>query len=117
MPSGTVRVEPASAVEDSRREAAGAAERLVDGPDGHLYVHDCMGVTLRIEDTPWGVLTLDTLQPGRFDAIDGEVFVDGVVLHDREAAESIPVEARDGAAASMANSARRVTGPAHRPVT
>lgn len=47
---------------------------LVDGPDGHLYVHDCMGVTLRIEDKPWGVLTLDTLQPGRFDVIDGEVF-------------------------------------------
>src|SRR5690606_37772406 len=47
---------------------------LVDGPDGHLYVHDCMGVTLRIEDKPWGVLTLDALQPGRLDAIDGEVF-------------------------------------------
>jgi anaerobic nitric oxide reductase transcription regulator len=47
---------------------------LVDGPDGHLYVHDCMGVTLRIEDKPWGVLTLDTLTPGRFDAMDGEVF-------------------------------------------
>src|SRR5690606_32247891 len=47
---------------------------LVDGPDGHLYVHDCMGVTLRIEDKPWGVLTLDQLEPGRFDSIDGEVF-------------------------------------------
>jgi len=47
---------------------------LVDGPDGHLYVHDCMGVALRIEDKTWGVLTLDTLQPGRFDAIDGDVF-------------------------------------------
>lgn len=47
---------------------------LVDNVHGHLYVHDCMGVSLYIEDKPWGVLTLDALTPGQFDAIDYEAF-------------------------------------------
>mgnify|MGYP002143293991 CR=1 FL=1 len=33
-----------------------------------LPVHDCMGVGLRIDGQPWGVLTLDALQTGTFDA-------------------------------------------------
>jgi len=47
---------------------------LVESFHGHLYVHDCMGVALYVEGKPWGVLTLDALNPGRFDAIDGDVF-------------------------------------------
>ena len=47
---------------------------LVENVHGHLYVHDCMGVGLYVEGKPWGVLTLDALRPGQFDAIDGNVF-------------------------------------------
>src|SRR5690606_22366573 len=47
---------------------------LVENAHGHLYVHDCMGVALYVEGKPWGVLTLDALTPGQFDAIDGDVF-------------------------------------------
>ncbi len=47
---------------------------LVDAPHDHLYVHDCMGASLYIDDRPWGVLTLDALSPGTFDAIDTEAF-------------------------------------------
>ncbi|HEX7081543.1 MAG TPA: nitric oxide reductase transcriptional regulator NorR [Gammaproteobacteria bacterium] len=47
---------------------------LVDNANGHLYVHDCMGVALRIEGEPWGVLTLDALRPGQFETIDDDVF-------------------------------------------
>ena len=31
-----------------------------------LPVHDCMGIALRLEGQPWGVLTLDALQSGTF---------------------------------------------------
>lgn len=31
-----------------------------------LPVHDCMGVSLTVDGEPWGVLTLDALQPGTF---------------------------------------------------
>ncbi len=43
---------------------------LIDSSNTQLLVHDCMGVTLLIDGQPWGVLTLDSLQPGTFDAID-----------------------------------------------
>lgn len=43
----------------------GLLDTLVGEP---LPVHDCMGVALRIDGQPWGVLTLDTLQTGTFDA-------------------------------------------------
>ncbi len=32
-----------------------------------LPVHDCMGMSLHVEDQPWGVLTLDALHAGTFD--------------------------------------------------
>lgn len=35
-----------------------------------LHVHDCMGCALYIDDLPWGVITLDALEPGIFDALD-----------------------------------------------
>jgi anaerobic nitric oxide reductase transcription regulator len=43
---------------------------LVDTDDHQLHVHDCMGVSLYIDDLPWGVLSLDAMRPGTFDAID-----------------------------------------------
>lgn len=36
----------------------------------NLHVHDCMGCALYIDDTPWGVITLDALEPGTFDSLD-----------------------------------------------
>ncbi|MBW7931639.1 MAG: nitric oxide reductase transcriptional regulator NorR [Gammaproteobacteria bacterium] len=47
---------------------------LVEEAGEHLYVHDCMGAALYIEGQPWGVVTLDALIPGGFDAIDPDVF-------------------------------------------
>jgi len=43
---------------------------LVETADHLLHVHDCMGVSLYIDEKPWGVLSLDAMQPGTFDAID-----------------------------------------------
>jgi len=31
-----------------------------------LHVHDCMGCVLQLGGLPWGLLTLDALEPGRF---------------------------------------------------
>lgn len=47
---------------------------LVENAGDKLYIHDCMGATLLIEDIPWGVVTLDSLDPRTFDDIDLEVF-------------------------------------------
>ncbi|MBP0047761.1 nitric oxide reductase transcriptional regulator NorR [Marinobacterium sp. AK62] len=43
---------------------------LVNAPEATLHVHDCMGIALYVEEKPWGVLTLDALEPGVFDGID-----------------------------------------------
>lgn len=39
-------------------------------PGQPLQVHDCMGISLHVEGEPWGVLTLDALEAGTFDASD-----------------------------------------------
>lgn len=39
---------------------------LVEHIEGHLPVHDCMGVALRVEDRVWGLLTVDALAHERF---------------------------------------------------
>ena len=39
---------------------------LVDGVEGQLEVHDCMGCALQMDGRPWGLLTLDALDPQRF---------------------------------------------------
>src|SRR5690606_18928314 len=42
---------------------------LVEGMAGHpLPVHDCMGASVHIDGRRWGVLTLDALQQGTFNA-------------------------------------------------
>jgi anaerobic nitric oxide reductase transcription regulator len=43
---------------------------LVHGMAGHLEVHDCLGCPLFIGGRPWGLLTLDALDPARFDTVD-----------------------------------------------
>ena len=43
---------------------------LVQERPGELHVHDCLGLSLYVDDAPWGVLTLDAMQPGAFDRID-----------------------------------------------
>lgn len=43
---------------------------LVENDHDQLRVHDCMGVKLFIDGQPWGVLTMDALEPGTFDDID-----------------------------------------------
>lgn len=41
---------------------------VVERPGEPLQVHDCMGVALDVEGMRWGVLTLDALTVGTFDA-------------------------------------------------
>jgi anaerobic nitric oxide reductase transcription regulator len=43
---------------------------LVQGVDGKLEVHDCLGCPLFVRGRPWGLLTLDALDPARFDTVD-----------------------------------------------
>lgn len=43
---------------------------LVEGLDEHLEVHDCMGCPLFIDEHPWGLLTLDALDPQRFQPVE-----------------------------------------------
>lgn len=38
-------------------------------PEGGLHVHDCMGVSIYIDEQPWGVITLDAVRPGQFDDV------------------------------------------------
>ncbi|RMQ44333.1 Anaerobic nitric oxide reductase transcriptional regulator [Pseudomonas cichorii] len=42
---------------------------LVDG-HGHLEVHDCLGCALYFQDKPWGLITLDSLDPSSFGSVD-----------------------------------------------
>ena len=46
---------------------------LVEAVQGHLPVHDCMGCSLQVDGRPWGVLTLDALDVGRFSRVDLQV--------------------------------------------
>lgn len=43
---------------------------LVKHAGADLEVHDCLGSPLFIDGRPWGLLTLDALDPARFDGID-----------------------------------------------
>jgi len=45
---------------------------LVIGLAEHLPIHDCLGVPLQIDGRLWGVLTLDSLEPDAFRALDME---------------------------------------------
>ncbi|MBK9427009.1 MAG: nitric oxide reductase transcriptional regulator NorR [Gammaproteobacteria bacterium] len=43
---------------------------LVQGQTGQLEVHDCMGCPLYVDEHPWGLLTLDALDPQAFGTVD-----------------------------------------------
>lgn len=51
-------------------ELADPYDGLVEGVEEGLDVHDCMGVSLYIDQEPWGALTLDALDTGTLDNID-----------------------------------------------
>ncbi|NOQ36926.1 MAG: GAF domain-containing protein, partial [Methylococcaceae bacterium] len=53
---------------------------LVESEDNQLHVHDCMGVTLYIDDKPWGVLTFDALVYGTFDDINQQALQTFIAL-------------------------------------
>lgn len=42
---------------------------LIPNTGNQLHVHDCMGISIYIEQRPWGVITLDALSCGQFDTI------------------------------------------------
>lgn len=43
---------------------------LMETSNQEMHIHDCMGMSLYIDEKPWGALTLDALLPGTFDGID-----------------------------------------------
>ncbi|RWU22138.1 nitric oxide reductase transcriptional regulator NorR [Pseudomonas alkylphenolica] len=43
---------------------------LVEGLHQHLEVHDCMGCPLFVDEQPWGLLTLDALDPEQFQQVE-----------------------------------------------
>ena len=43
---------------------------LVDGLSEHLEVHDCLGCPLFVDEQLWGLITLDALDPERFEPIE-----------------------------------------------
>ena len=47
---------------------------LLDDPGGKMQVHSCLGCSLYNENTLFGVLSADALEPGVFDGVDDHVF-------------------------------------------
>ncbi|MGH8383027.1 nitric oxide reductase transcriptional regulator NorR [Pseudomonas sp.] len=43
---------------------------LVEGLHQHLEVHDCMGCPLFVDEQPWGLITLDALDPEQFQQVE-----------------------------------------------
>tara|TARA_R110001592_G_scaffold227724_1_gene484012 strand:+ start:51224 stop:52855 length:1632 start_codon:yes stop_codon:yes gene_type:complete len=43
---------------------------LIDDEAFNTQVHDCMGISLFIDEKPWGLLTLDAVNPGTFDNLN-----------------------------------------------
>ncbi|GIC79001.1 nitric oxide reductase transcriptional regulator NorR [Moritella sp. F3] len=55
---------------DAACELPDPYDGLIQTPDGQLNVHDCMGAVLVIDNKPWGIVTMDALNPKRFDSLD-----------------------------------------------
>jgi anaerobic nitric oxide reductase transcription regulator len=53
---------------------------LVDNSETSLHVHDCMGVSIYIDEQPWGVITLDAMTAGQFDHVPPQVQQAAVAL-------------------------------------
>ncbi|MGX9460833.1 nitric oxide reductase transcriptional regulator NorR [Shewanella sp. A14] len=55
---------------DADSALADPYDGLVDDDSGQLHVHDCMGCTIYVDGKVWGVLTLDAMKAGSFDALN-----------------------------------------------
>lgn len=55
---------------DSDSPLPDAWDGLIECLHKRLDVHDCMGCALFIDERPWGLLTLDALDPTRFDSVE-----------------------------------------------
>ncbi|SIT40558.1 DNA-binding transcriptional activator [Paraburkholderia ribeironis] len=90
---------------------------LVQGMAGHLEVHDCLGCPLFISGRPWGLLTLDALDPARFDTIDMaslQAFL-SLAAATVSVVERIDALARNGEEAQRrAEAYRQASGQSHR---
>ncbi|NML44229.1 nitric oxide reductase transcriptional regulator NorR [Ramlibacter sp. G-1-2-2] len=87
---------------------------LVAGQPAILAVHDCLGAPLRIEGRLWGLLTLDALQPGAFDAV-GPSQLDALVQLVESGLEAIvairEIQERAGREQAMAREWQAVQQP------
>lgn len=55
---------------DSNSPLPDPYDGLVEGLHDQLHVHDCLGCPLIVNHRPWGLLTLDALDPHRFDTLE-----------------------------------------------
>ena len=55
---------------DSDSDLPDPYDGLINTPNHELHVHDCMGISLYIDEKPWGVITFDALRPGQFEDIE-----------------------------------------------
>lgn len=62
------REEPTRFASDS--ELPDPYDGLVEGLHQQLEVHDCMGCPLFVDERPWGLITLDALDPEQFQQVE-----------------------------------------------
>ncbi|WP_281561637.1 nitric oxide reductase transcriptional regulator NorR [Thalassomonas sp. RHCl1] len=55
---------------DADSELPDPYDGLVDDNSEQLHVHDCMGSAIYIDNNPWGIITLDAMLAGSFDALN-----------------------------------------------
>ncbi len=80
---------------------------LVSGsPDLHPHVHSCMGCALHIGTELVGALTVDALDPGRFDAVDDDTFATFAALAAAAMRTALLIEALEEAAERRGRVAR-----------
>lgn len=58
---------------DAACELPDPYDGLIKTPNGQLNVHDCMGAVLVIDNKPWGIVTMDALDPQRFDSLNPQI--------------------------------------------
>ncbi|MBH3427975.1 nitric oxide reductase transcriptional regulator NorR [Pseudomonas alkylphenolica] len=73
---------------------------LVEGLHQHLEVHDCMGCPLFVDEQPWGLLTLDALDPEQFqqvelDALQAFASLAAATVNVAERIERLALRAKD----------------------
>ncbi|WP_437880465.1 nitric oxide reductase transcriptional regulator NorR [Pseudomonas sp. LRF_L74] len=78
---------------------------LVEHQHGDLEIHDCLGCRLLVQDKPWGLLTLDSLDPARF----GSVNLDNLEAFASLAAATVMASERIEQLARIAEDQRQLT--------